>query len=65
MSVTAGDKQISTQSLDAGGGLVGIDVGHKGEKGVGKLAWLGWRGVGPEPPVGRKTVLQGEEDRMG
>lgn len=52
---------------DAGGGLVGIAVGHKGEIGVGKLflMGLGWSGAGPEPPVGRKTVLQGEADRSG
>jgi hypothetical protein len=48
------------------GGLVGIDIGHKGERRVGKLFWrgLGWIGAGPEPPVGRKTVLQGEVDRI-
>ena len=52
---------------DARGGLVGIAVGHKGEIGVGKLFWmgLGWSGAGQEPPVGRKTVLQGEADRSG
>ena len=52
---------------DAGGGLVGIAIGHKGERGVGKLFWrgLGWIGAGQEPPVGRKTVLQGEADRRG
>jgi len=48
------------------GGLVGIDIGHKGERRVGKLFWrgLGWIGAGQEPPVGRKTVLQGEADRI-
>ena len=52
---------------DAGGGLVGIAIGHKGERRVGKLFWrgLGWSGAGPEPPVGRKTVLQGDADRSG
>ena len=51
------NKQIYAQSLDAGEGLVGIAIGHKGERGVGKLFWrgLGWRVAGPEPPVERKT----------
>ena len=37
--------------------MVGIAIGHKGERGVGKLFWrgLGWRVAGPEPPVERKT----------
>ena len=45
---------------DAGGGLVGIAVGHKAEIGVGKLflMGLGWSWAGPEPPVGRKTATR-------
>ena len=46
------------------GGLIGIAVGHKRQIWVGKF-FLDGVGDGQEPPVGRKSVPQGEADRSG
>ena len=42
---------------DAGGGLVGIAVGHKGEIGVGKLFWMGL-GLGGSPRLGGRQCYK-------
>ena len=52
---------------DAGEGWLALLLVTKGRSGLASFFWmgLGWSGAGQEPPVGRKTVLQGEADRSG